>query len=264
MEVEDWAASSDGTADSDVYLQDTDDEEIQYESGSFPKLQFRKNKSKACWDAEMGMAEVMEKKGRIWTTMGVVRRSKTYCFIEEILYLAQIGALVLLDAYDTVLSLKDICEKVAEGKNGCHWEAFEAYRHLKSLGYIVSRHGVPWTMKSVQSFSDSACLEGITESNEIADRKSEDELSIISLFKDLHINELRLGFDVYLPNSKFRKSCPGDPSFILCLTSGQPPLRAELENLEKKCNGIPLKFCHVDHGRVIYFSFDKVDLPVLP
>ncbi|XP_042479573.1 uncharacterized protein LOC122060525 isoform X3 [Macadamia integrifolia] len=264
MEVEVWETSSDGTADSDIYLQDTDDEEIQYNSGSFPKLQIRKNKSKARWDAEMGMAEVIEMKGSIWRTLGVVRRSKIYCFIEEILYLAQIGALVLLDANDAVLSLKDICEKVAEGKNGCHWEAFEAYRHLRSLGYIVSRHGVPWTMKSVKSVPGSAHLEGTMESNEVADRKSEDELTIISLFKDLNINEVGLDFDVYLPNSKFRKSCPGDPSFILCLARGQPPLRAEIENLEEKCNGIPLKFCHVDHGRVSFFSFDKLELPVLP
>ncbi|XP_042480309.1 uncharacterized protein LOC122061170 isoform X4 [Macadamia integrifolia] len=183
-------------------------------------------------------------------------------------YLAQIGALVLLDANDAVVSLKDIYEKVAEGNNGCHWEAFEAYRHLRSLGYIVSRHGAPWTEKSVKSVPGSACLDGTTESNEVADRKSEDELSIISLFKDLNINEVGLDFDVHLPNSKFRKSCPGDPSFILCLTSffcrGQPPLREEIENLEKKCNGIPLKFCHVDHGRVSFFSFDKLELPVLP
>ncbi|KAJ4977589.1 hypothetical protein NE237_008369 [Protea cynaroides] len=189
-------------------------------SGSLPKLQFRKDKSKARWDAEMGMAEVIEKRGSLWTSMRVVRRSKAYCFIEEILYLAQIGVLVLLDADDTVLSLKDICEKFAEGKNGCHWEAFEAYRHLKSLGYIVSRHGVPWTIKSVKSFPELACLKGTTESNEIADRISEDKLSIISLLKDLHINEVRLDFDVYLPNSKFRKSCPGDPSFILRLNQG--------------------------------------------
>ncbi|KAJ4977558.1 hypothetical protein NE237_008338 [Protea cynaroides] len=191
MEVEDWATSSYGIADLEVYLQDTDDEEIHYKSGSLPKLRFRKDKSKARWDAEMGMAEVIEKRGSLWTSMGVVRKSKAYYFIEEILYLAQIGALVLLDADDTVLSLKDLCEKVAEGNNGCHWEAFEAYRHLKSLGYIVSRHGVPWTIKSVKSFPESACLKGTTESNEIADKISEDKLSIINLIIDLHINEVK-------------------------------------------------------------------------
>ncbi|KAK7839438.1 hypothetical protein CFP56_018033 [Quercus suber] len=34
----------------------------------------------------------------------------------------------------------------------------------------------------------------------------------------MHINEARPVFDVYLPNSKFRKSSPGDPSFVICLT----------------------------------------------
>ncbi|KAL2952678.1 hypothetical protein AAZX31_19G124100 [Glycine max] len=62
---------------------------------------------------------------------------------------------------------------------------------------------------------------------------------------------------------RFRKSSPGDPSFLLYLSRGHPS-RAEIEALERQCGGIPLKICLATEGRVSFFSFDKVELPVLP
>lgn len=41
MEVEGWQDSSGGTSDSDVSVQDTNDEEHYFTSGDIPKLQFR-------------------------------------------------------------------------------------------------------------------------------------------------------------------------------------------------------------------------------
>ncbi|KAK9290446.1 hypothetical protein L1049_008616 [Liquidambar formosana] len=264
MEAEDWASSSGEMSDTELNLQDTNDEDCHLTSGSISKLQFRKDISKARWNDEMGMAEVVKKKGQLWTTTGIVRSSKTYCSIEETLFLAEVGALLLLDDNDISLSLRDIYVKVAEGKGGCSWEDFEVYRHLKSLGYIVGRHGIPWTMKSVKSSSSSVSLQGTPEGSKIIERESEDKSSIGELFNNMQINELRPVFDVYLPNSKFRKSSPGDPSFVLCPSSGYPPSKAVIEVMERRCSGIPLKFSHVDHGRVSFFSFNKVDLPVLP
>ncbi|KAJ0771075.1 putative tRNA-splicing endonuclease, subunit Sen54 [Helianthus annuus] len=74
----------------------------------------------------------------------------------------------------------------------------------------------------------------------------------------MQINEVRPVFDVYPPNSKFRKSSPGEPMFILCVSSEL------IEDIEGRCEGIPLKFCYVEHGRVSFFSFNEIELPVLP
>lgn len=111
--------------------------------------------------------------------------------------------------------MKDIYKKIASQMAGCSWEAFEAYRHLKSLGYIVGRHGIPWTMKSSISCCNSDSLRDTSECNGRSD--SEPEKEITTMFKDMQIMELKPTFDVYLPNRNFRKSSPGDPSFILCV-----------------------------------------------
>jgi tRNA-splicing endonuclease subunit Sen54 len=33
----------------------------------------------------------------------------------------------------------------------------------------------------------------------------------------MHIDGIYPSFEVHLPNSKFKKSCPGVPTFLLCL-----------------------------------------------
>jgi tRNA-splicing endonuclease subunit Sen54 len=46
---------------------------------------FRKDKSKAHWIDKIKMAEVVENKGKMWRTMGIVRSGKIYYSIEETL-----------------------------------------------------------------------------------------------------------------------------------------------------------------------------------
>ncbi|XP_008359559.2 uncharacterized protein LOC126591816 isoform X2 [Malus sylvestris] len=237
---------------------DIDEQEDHYASASSSKSQFRKATLKARWSDETGMAEVVDKKGTIWRTTGIVRSSKLYFSIEEVLFLIEIGALLLMDNGDISLSLEDMYVKISNGKHGCSWEEFQAYKQLKSLGYIVGRHGVPWSMKIVKSNHESVSSYGCRDHDEAVDLDSEESRSVIGLFNEMQINEVRLVFDVYLPNSKFRKSSPGDPSFVLCFTRGHPPSKADLEALERRCGNIPVKVCHVEQGIVSLFSFDKV------
>ncbi|TKY62640.1 tRNA-splicing endonuclease subunit Sen54 [Spatholobus suberectus] len=251
-------------SDDEVYLQNaSDEEELHFSSDSMPKLQFRNLKSKSCWNEEMGMGEVIEKNGKMWVTTGIVRSGKIYSSIEETLYLMELGALHLLDNGGRSISLIEMYEKVASRKSGCCWELFEVYRHLKSLGYIIGWHGVAWSLKSIKSSHKPVDLD-VTEKSKLVDMGSKSELSINKLFGELQINDMRPDFDVYLPNSRFRKSSPGDPSFLLYVSRGHPPSRGEIEALERQCGGIHLKICLVTEGRVSFFTFDKVELPVLP
>ncbi|GJS79888.1 tRNA-splicing endonuclease subunit Sen54-like protein isoform X1 [Tanacetum coccineum] len=266
MELEDWAAnSSGGSSDSDVATPDSEGEDHCYAYAGLPKLQFRKDITKASWKEELGMAEIVSNKGRMWITTGISRGGKIYTFLEDALFLAEIGALHLLDDENKCIPLEDIYKKVAEGVGGSSWESFEVYRHLKSLGYIIKRHGVCWSRKRGKNVP--ASVEGDSGSQTITENGNEDIGSIAEiseLFSTMKINELRPVFDVYPPNSNFRKTSPGNPMFILCLSSGNPPTKKQIEDLEGQCEGIPLKFCYVEHGRVSFFSFNEIKLPVLP
>ncbi|RDY08740.1 tRNA-splicing endonuclease subunit Sen54, partial [Mucuna pruriens] len=262
MEGKTWGCSSSEDSDDEVYLQNaSDEEELHFSSGSMPKLQFRNKKSKSCWNEEMRMGEVTEKNGKMWVTTGIVRSGKIYSSTEETLYLMELGCLHILDNDGRSISLIEMYQKVAGRNSECCWELFEVYRHLKSLGYIVGRHGVAWSLKSVKSSHKPVALEGTQESKQLVDTDSKSELSINKLFGELQINDSRPDFDVYLPNSRFRKSSPGEPSFLLYLSRGYPPSREEIEALERQCGGIPLKICLVTDGRVSFFSFDKVEIP---
>ncbi|KAM7271814.1 hypothetical protein ACFE04_031028 [Oxalis oulophora] len=249
-------------------------------SDSKPRFQFRSVSLKARWVEKMRMAELVEAKGSLWRTTGISFNGKTYLFIEETMtsssqaagdhrFLAQIGALHLLDDSDSCLSKDEIYEKIAQKRNGSCWEHFEAYSHLKYLGYIVKRHGVPWSFKTPKVTNgndgndESISVQGTPEESGSAN-ESENKNFLIDMFNNMQLGEVRPVFDVYLPSSKFRKTASGDPSFIICFTSGAPPSKTVIALIEKRCGNTPLKFCHVDHGRVSFFSFNTVQLPALP
>ncbi|KAM3311964.1 hypothetical protein ACQJBY_032139 [Aegilops geniculata] len=228
------------------------------------RVQLRNIESRARWVEEAGAAEVLDNKGKLWLTTGIARGGNLYYNVEEIGFLAERGALVLLDDKDETVGMDEIYGKIARGSYGCSWDAFQAYRHLKLLGYIVGRYDVPWTMKQIRSgdiTNSPESMDGTSQSFRKANGACND---ITKLLKGMRIDGMYPSFKVHLPNSKFKKSSPGVPSFLVCLLRDKPPSRDELETVENKFDGIPLKFCQVDNGRVSFLSFDKVTLPSLP
>jgi tRNA-splicing endonuclease subunit Sen54 len=127
--------------------------------------------------------------------------------MEPCRFLAERGALILLSDKDETIGIEGIYEKLVGGNYGCSWDTFQVYKHLKSLGYIVGRFGVPWTMKHSGTSDTDQSLNGV-------DGASND---ITKLLKEMQIGGISPSFEVYLPNSKFKKSSPGSPTFLLCL-----------------------------------------------
>lgn len=189
--------------------------------------------------------------------------------------------------------------KISDENNRWYWEEFQAYRKLKSLGYIVGQHGIPWSTIGVKSKCEFVSSKGCPKIDEAVDFETNDTSSSNGLLNEMRSNEARPVFDVYAPNKNFKKSSPGDPCFVLCFTRylyfvnsenlnkfilfviscdcsffnyqlqiflirSRPPSKLDLEALERQCGSIPLKFCHVDYGSASFFSFDKVELPTLP
>ncbi|KAI3837120.1 hypothetical protein MKW92_035175 [Papaver armeniacum] len=206
MEFRDREVSYDRTQDSEIDLLDSDDDEHLTMSSFIPRLPIfspcliislfvqlyilTKPKSKARWDSEMRMVEVLEHKGRCWITTE--------------LFMVEKGALLVVNSTDDmVLSLTDMYFMLNEGRNGCTWDSFLVYKHLKSRGYIVGRHGVQWTLKNENYPSTPTCGFEITDG-----------------FINMQMNiSAKPVFDLYLPSNKFKKSSPGVPDSVVYLTT---------------------------------------------
>ena len=130
-------------------------------------------------------------------------------------YLSEIGELQMLGSEDdeVMIPLKSLYEKIAEEKSGCCWESYEVYRYLKGLGYIIRRHGVPWTSMDAAITTPSGEEELVC-----VGECPEDKYALTRLLGDMRICDARAVFDVYLPNSRFKKSSPGEPSFVACFS----------------------------------------------
>ncbi|CAM6071981.1 unnamed protein product [Sphagnum tenellum] len=271
---------SDDDDDAAVVASSSEDED-SFTFGGSPsssRLPHRREMSEARWDAEMGIAEVIVRKGKAWHSTGFSRGGRLLAHVEEAVYMVEQGSLVLREG-EKVMPLVDAYSLLASQGYGCSWDAFQTYSYLKNLGYIVGRYNVPWSFSTKKkqppllTTSASSDIEELqtqfaatdlanmdTTLKETSQTSSKSSDSVQEVMKQ----ELSLMYDVHLPNSHFKKTAPGLPVFCLCITSDHPPKFAEVQALVQSCRGRPVKFAAVDCGHVSIFSFDTVTLPMLP
>ncbi|MCL7025211.1 hypothetical protein MKW94_017773 [Papaver nudicaule] len=194
LKIKDWEEdASDSSQDSEIDLLDSDEDDHFSIHSSKPKSQLRKVESRARWDEDMRMVGFM----------------------------AEQGALVLVDSDDVVLSLK---------KNMYLMDSLQIYKRLKSLGFI-GRHCVKWTLKNDKQHGTTPT--GAEDPKDhskisIAVLGLGERLSITEGLREMRINNhTKPTFDVYLPNNKFKKSSPGEPDFVVYLT-----------RIEIRCKGV--------------------------
>uniref|UniRef100_R7W9W8 tRNA-splicing endonuclease subunit Sen54 N-terminal domain-containing protein n=1 Tax=Aegilops tauschii TaxID=37682 RepID=R7W9W8_AEGTA len=121
--------------------------------------EIRNMASLARWVEEGGAAEVLDNKVKLWQAVVQCRGDRYFnlqseaCWVIKLCrFLVERGALVLLNDKDVTIAMEEIYGKIAGGSYGCSRLAFQAYKHLKLLGYIVGRYGVPWTMICVKPY----------------------------------------------------------------------------------------------------------------
>ncbi|XP_071132011.1 tRNA-splicing endonuclease subunit Sen54-like [Mytilus edulis] len=86
------------------------------------------------------------------------------------------------------------------------------------------------------------------------------------IFRSSSLKDLqhKVIYDVYLPDSKFKKSSPGLPHHRLCVLRHCEPLPdlQTITNLHHYyTDGIPLQWAVVDHGDIAFYGFTDIQIP---
>ncbi|KAK3553009.1 hypothetical protein QTP86_031100 [Hemibagrus guttatus] len=77
------------------------------------------------------------------------------------------------------------------------------------------------------------------------------------------LKQWRITFNLYQPDTEFKKSCPGKPYTRLCVCSfdGPVPNFHVLKQLSLQSSDVSMTFAVVDHGDISFYSFKEFMLP---
>lgn len=220
----------------------------------------------------------------------------TYLFIEEALFLHERGLLIVLfpNGVDTMSSC-DLFRLLEE--NNLSLPIYLAYAHLRSQAYIVLRHvNVHQRLDDAEEHEqeDEKC----SATENLGERGDQSVDPTTKRRRKLHLRQKRLNassptilsnrhfgksairdplefsedatryiaFDMYNPNSNFRKTNPGRPNFFVAVShynaGQQSPTFDILMKLVKVCQGVPLRLVSVsDSGAIVVFGITDAAVP---
>ena len=179
-----------------------------------------------------------------------------HLFIEEALFLYERGVLQVYDD-DVMLNAQQLYGMLEP----LHvpLPIYLAYAHLRAQDYRVLRH------VSVPSHAHDSLQQNVDDSGQEHDNyKMIKQARLVSPPKTLYEDPMAIAFDVYRPNTQFRKTNPGTPDFYVSVASFAiaSPTFDQLQSLMQACNGVPLRIATVsDSGVVIMFGVTNVGVP---
>lgn len=210
-----------------------------------------------------------------------------HLFIEEVYFLVERG---LLDAYDGntrldvqgIFQLLDVC--------GMSLPALLVYAHVRSQNYRVIRHtphrrDILKQMEPLQHLYkrkrtlESTPKQETTDPPHSTTSTSEDSLDCTSSKQQLEklrhmlredaaqapapvVGNATIAYELYLPDSQFRRSAPGLPDIYVAATTS---LQFDaLQTLLKEADGIPLRTAVVSEGgTVVMLGVSDFGVPVI-
>lgn len=174
--------------------------------------------------------------------------TKEHLFVEEALFLFERGVLDVYDEHSLKMEARGIYRMLTTAKIPI--SVYLTYAHLRAQDYRVLRH------VSNTNHGDGDAAATIKEARQHL------------VLQTLQENPTAIAFDVYKPNTQFRKTSPEIPEMVVAVTNfQQPSLRFEEMQalLAAQCSnedGVSLKLATVsDSGVVIMFGITGDGVP---
>jgi hypothetical protein len=172
------------------------------------------------------------------------QQSAEYLFIEEVLFLLERGVLQVYSERGELLHLQRVYEMLETTRVPI--SIYLTYAHLRRQDYRVLRH-VP----------DDASM---------TTNDSSKEARRTMVLTTLNQDASSIAFDVYRPNTHFKRTDPGIPHLQVAVASFQLPFLTfiQLQSLIQKIGNVPLKIATVsDSGVVVMFAISSVGVPTI-
>jgi tRNA-splicing endonuclease subunit Sen54 len=160
------------------------------------------------------------------------RQSSEYLFLEESLFLSERGVLQVYSEQGELLHLQRLYEMLETTRVPI--SIYLTYAHLRRQDYRVLRH--------------------VPDASMTKDSKEARRTMVLTTLNE---DASSIAFDVYPPNTHFKRTDPGIPHLQVAVASFQLPSLTffELQTLSQKSGTVPLKIATVsDSGVVVMFA----------